>query len=74
MMLRRDIRSFGETGALRASAGIDGSAYGEGSCLDAGLVLALLEWGRGSLGSASEWKGGNGRCGTLVGADCGIEW
>jgi hypothetical protein len=69
MMFRRLILSLGETGALFGPYGIDGSTYGEGSCRDAGLVDALAECGRGSVGSASEWKEGSDRCGTLIGAD-----
>jgi hypothetical protein len=41
MMFRRDILSLGETGALLASEGIEGSTYGDGSCRAAGLVDAL---------------------------------
>jgi hypothetical protein len=74
MMFRRLILSFGETGALFASIGIEGKAYCADNCLDAGLVAALADRGTGSFGSASEWKGGRDRCGTPVGADRGIEW
>ena len=66
--------SLGETGALLDSEGSAGRAYGDGSCLDAGLVAALIGVGRASVGSASEWNGGSARCVTLTGADCGREW
>ena len=69
IMFRRLILSLGDTGALFSPDGIDGSTYGDGSCRDAGLVDALADCGRGSVGSASEWKGGSERCGTLMGAD-----
>ena len=44
---------MGETGALCASAG---RAYGDGSCLAAGLVVVLDVEGRGRTGSVKEWK------------------
>lgn len=69
MMFRRLIRSLGETGALLIEESTAGSAYGEGSCLASGLVAALMDFGAGSVGSVSEWKGGSDRCDTLIGAD-----
>ncbi|OIC08657.1 hypothetical protein A7L19_18800 [Acinetobacter baumannii] len=74
MMFRRDILSLGDTGALLASDIIEGSMYGDGSCRAAGLVAALDDCGRESVGSGIEWKGGRDRCGTLVGAVGGMEW
>jgi hypothetical protein len=74
MMFLRLILSFGETGALCDSMGSAGRAYGDGNCRAIGLAAALDSVGRGSTGSASEWKGGSARCATLTGAECGREW
>jgi hypothetical protein len=73
MIFRRLILSLGETGALFGPSGIEGSTYGDGSCRAAGLVAALADCGSGRVGSASEWKEGSDRCGTLPGADWSIE-
>lgn len=75
MMFLRFILSLGETGALLVSKGSAGRAYGDGSCLPGGLVMAAPEEvGNGSVGSASEWKGGSARCPLNAGADWGSEW
>jgi hypothetical protein len=73
MMFLRLILSFGETGALCDSMRGAGRAYGDGSCLAIGLAAALVGVCRGSVGSASEWKGGSARCATPTGAECGRE-
>ena len=74
MMFDKLILSLGETGALFGPHGIEDITHGDGNCRVVGLVAALADCERESVGSASEWKPGSDRCGTLIGADWRMEW